>query len=428
MALYPYRPIPSEMKVDLLDWPAVDVQFDSVYRQVRTLTNRPLRRVSLTYEGLTQAEMDVLRGFFLQQKMMATRFEYRYHLNALHDGGFETDRNPHSDSFASLSVNGGFESGDTGWIKESTWAIASDAPNARTGSWRAAKVGGDAGASIRNSPRIKLVVGHRYHFNAWVKSTAGATGTARVRLMFFDINGNELFAEVGNSVSPTTTYTESAMSGNLGAEVPDGAVEADVGVEVIGHTAGTWYADDVGLWWVANSLWEKSAVGIADTTWIPAAARTGALGGRVLGSAGNQRELVSRQKIPLFTDDKIYMEAWIKVSTTTGDNGGVLMRLFDAADAQVQEIVLIDSSTAFTTSWTNQTNGRVPVGPITVGSVYGRLVCFTRSGATTGVIHDFDDLVVKPQFFARLARQEFSREFQPTSKRWSGVVELEEAP
>lgn len=121
------------------------------------------------------------------------------------------------------------------------WVIGATA-EARTGSNAAVRTtsGGEAAAVSLNTAKVPVVPGQTVYASGWVKSSAGAAGSGGIRLSFFDGDGS-LLSSSSSLNSATTSYVQKTFS----ATAPASTVWARVGVEVSGHTSGTWYVDDV---------------------------------------------------------------------------------------------------------------------------------------------------------------------------------------
>lgn len=138
-----------------------------------------------------------------------------------------------------LADNSGFELGDRNWSKESGWAIADDAANARRGSWRAAFTGGTG--ALRNSREFLVDISQSYLIEGWIKGTVGADGDARARISWLNASRVEIGTSPYTSVTADGNYQKSSKV----VTPPAGAVYGRAEFAVSTRTTGTWYADDV---------------------------------------------------------------------------------------------------------------------------------------------------------------------------------------
>lgn len=135
--------------------------------------------------------------------------------------------------------NNGFEDGDVYWTKGTGWAISSDDPTARGGTWRAVFTG-TTEAALKNQREISVAEGERVNAWGFVRSTAGASGAARGRIAWLSAAGAELSFSDATSITATTAYTQT----RVGATAPAGAAFARFDFVASAPSGGTWYADD----------------------------------------------------------------------------------------------------------------------------------------------------------------------------------------
>jgi hypothetical protein len=195
LSLYPSVPI-AHMNEGFV-WPAIEAQFDSVFRQVRQLTTRGLRRFTVRHESITIQELDSLRLFFNQRKGKAERFEFEYTLTALRDPGFEIGS----------TVEWAFDTGAS---------ITTNPSEVRTGS-KAAKITALNGTTrvISGLQKFPLFPGDQVTFSGYAKANnaAGAIGTLYVEYL----TAADIFVSGGptsGDVTLTTSYVQYAPTIN----------------------------------------------------------------------------------------------------------------------------------------------------------------------------------------------------------------------
>lgn len=137
-----------------------------------------------------------------------------------------------------LLQNPSFEAGPSGWELQSGWSIVNDAANSRAGSYVAVFTG--TSNAVVNLQRIPTEPGEQIMALCWIKSSAGATGTGRVRIDYYSsFSGGYVGSAEGNVIAAGTTYRQSRVVGTT----PAGAAYARVDMAVyVG--SGSWYADD----------------------------------------------------------------------------------------------------------------------------------------------------------------------------------------
>lgn len=89
LPVFPTTPKPDRVEPYGEEFPAIERTFDSVYSQVRQLTNRGLRRFALHYLNLTPQNRDELQRFFNLRKGKSERFDLTIPWLLMDDPGFE---------------------------------------------------------------------------------------------------------------------------------------------------------------------------------------------------------------------------------------------------------------------------------------------------------------------------------------------------
>lgn len=136
-----------------------------------------------------------------------------------------------------LQVNGGFESGDIDWLKETNWSISSAPLEARSGTWCAQRTGNPVGTALRGA-QVPCSPGQHFVAQAYIRRD-GSSGAGYVRLTVRDAVGAFTTIASGNSVA-SATYGLSTVI----ATIPTDAVT--VRAELVAtNTSGTIYGDDV---------------------------------------------------------------------------------------------------------------------------------------------------------------------------------------
>lgn len=74
--LFPSDPKPTEVVDSPSTWPDVATDFEAGYRQVRPIIDMELRGFALTYDGLTNAQLEQLHFFWKTVKGRATTFTF----------------------------------------------------------------------------------------------------------------------------------------------------------------------------------------------------------------------------------------------------------------------------------------------------------------------------------------------------------------
>lgn len=139
-----------------------------------------------------------------------------------------------------LVTNPGFDLGDVGWTKETSWSIVNDPANAHGGSWVAKRAAYPNVSALRDGI-VPCLPGEQYIAGAAIKMESGGSGGAFVRILTRDSIGAQTVVSNGNTVT-STSYGVSSARGTI----PSNAVS--VSAEIVGtNTAGTVYADSVVL-------------------------------------------------------------------------------------------------------------------------------------------------------------------------------------
>lgn len=149
---------------------------------------------------------------------------------------------------SNLCENPGFEQNTAGWGAVggiNGYSVIST--DAMTGSRCAARVwasGFAANAAYRNNLVFETAPGRTYRVSAQVKRNAGGVCTSvGVRLAWLDAAGTEIGTTAASLTQAETSTAWTPVTNMVTA--PAGAVQARVELVVIGHTAGTFYWDDV---------------------------------------------------------------------------------------------------------------------------------------------------------------------------------------
>ncbi len=144
-------------------------------------------------------------------------------------------------------LNAGFEGGDRDWTEDASgWVVTNDAGNARSGTW-VAKITGTGSSVTKNSTNDRMVPvtpGTIVDAYAFLKSSATANGTARVRIRWLDSAFAELSTTDGTAIiGSSTPYTQSRAI----AAAPANAFFAQLQFRVASFSSASpqaWYADD----------------------------------------------------------------------------------------------------------------------------------------------------------------------------------------
>ncbi|MEM7820535.1 MAG: hypothetical protein QW761_02980, partial [Candidatus Aenigmatarchaeota archaeon] len=240
MAVYPLEPIPVRALLEFVRWPEVSVEFDRIYRQTRALTDRPLRRVQLTYEGLSETEVNVLRTFHRLMKGRQEIFDYVHFVNEIADGGFEAGPLEEEDPTKNLAVNPNFTLGDVGWFSDAgVISVVYDPANAYGGSSYVAKAPPGVNDTLRNlSGRFSVSPFELIYVSGWVRSTPDADGVAHPRVVVHNaaLTSEEPF-HLPYTSGPAPRWTKTTGAWWVSAN----AAWAQVEFEVLNHSRGTWY-------------------------------------------------------------------------------------------------------------------------------------------------------------------------------------------
>jgi len=432
MDTYPQFPVPVEEYIEETRWPDVVVEFEGLYRQVRALASRSLRRVRLRYQNLLPYEREVLEAFFRAEKGRQNRFRYLSFANLLSqsfgyeefDGVLWVAQEPN------LAYNPGFEEGNRGWKSDNgKIAVVQDATNARTGSW-CAKTSVPVGASdaLRNLRRIPVAPGDVIAVDGWIKSSADADGQAGIRMVFYVPDLSEE-ATAANALvdfgylSPSTAYVHHQRV----FVAPPKARYVDVEFEVINHNAGTWFADDISI--------RKIEADYIPVQWDPTNNRhidpagvsivTESDGNRVLRivhSPGYLRGIVWRRWFPVFSGEELFFELVGRSSVSQTNNYVTLLVRFwpeGTGSAQDESVSVVPNM-----EWTHTAITRIaPSGNRWVG----RAACWLPQTNTGTDTYDVDKLAVRRSIPCRFAQD--SLRFEASSAGyWDTEIELEEAP
>ncbi len=143
--------------------------------------------------------------------------------------------------------NPGFEDGDAKWTKEAGWSIVNDA-NKRSGSWCAKLpgTGSSVTAAIKNQRDVPVAPGDLVLVTGFLKSTASANGTGKVRIRWKNSAGADLSTSDGNALSPSTSYAQSRVSAAAPASAASAVAEFLV-ASFSSAASEAWYADDAYL-------------------------------------------------------------------------------------------------------------------------------------------------------------------------------------
>lgn len=152
--------------------------------------------------------------------------------NLAEDPGFEKN--------APLAWQGAYDGNDGSF--EEGWGIYYAPNDARTGFYCAIKAPAARGTTtLRSTTYCEAASGNQFYAEAWIKSSANANGFARVRVSFRGGDKYENGVDTLTEIYPGAAY--SVSTGVATADVDD--VYAVIEVEIIGHTTGLWYVDDI---------------------------------------------------------------------------------------------------------------------------------------------------------------------------------------
>lgn len=143
-------------------------------------------------------------------------------------------------------LNGGFEGGDRDWTKGTGWTIVNDPTNARSGNWtgKVLSTGVSQTTDITSTRRIPVAPGDAVSAAAFLKSTAGANGTAEARIVWLNAAGSELSTSSGNSISAGTSFSQSRVVATAPASAAYALLRARVAAFVGTSGVDAWFLDD----------------------------------------------------------------------------------------------------------------------------------------------------------------------------------------
>ncbi|MGN6383642.1 MAG: phage tail protein [Dyella sp.] len=140
-------------------------------------------------------------------------------------------------------INGGFDIAPTGygWTADagSGWTIDTAGNTPGVGPNSAKHAAGAGTGAYRNGGLAACLPGQVYKAQGLIKAV-GANGNCYVYISWCDASGSEIGTTPGNTITGTTTAGSFAVG-----KAPSGTVFARTCLGVTGHTAGTYYVDNV---------------------------------------------------------------------------------------------------------------------------------------------------------------------------------------